>query len=151
MTTPSSSILFLLVEDNAAHAELVIRSMRDFGLLNKVFHVSDGEQALDYLFQRNQFSDPRESPRPDVILLDLNVPKIDGLDVLSELKASSDLCTIPVVILTTSTSEDDVAKAYGNHANSYLVKPVDFEQFRQLMKDLGYYWVLVNHRPSEQE
>ena len=126
----------LLVEDNPAHAELVIRSFEDHRLANKIIHLSDGEAALEYLFQRGIFSDEKSSPRPHVILLDLRLPRIDGLDVLKEIKSSESLRNIPVVILTTSEAERDAERAYEQHANSFVVKPVDFSRFTDLMKEL---------------
>ena len=139
----------LLVEDNEAHAELVIRSMRDQQVANKIHHVEDGEQALDYLFGRGAYADPKKSPRPNLILLDLRLPRIDGLDVLKTIKTTPPLLRIPVVILTSSDTESDIAKSYDYHANSYIVKPLDFKTFTRLMKDLGFYWLGWNAKPIE--
>lgn len=140
-------VTVLLVEDNIAHAELVIRSFEDHRIANKIYHVSDGEEALDYLFRRGDYADPVKSPVPHLILLDLRMPRIDGLEVLKEIKSSRKLEKIPTVIFTTSSAEMDVAKAYEHHANSYLVKPVNFEKFNQLMDDIGFYWLAWNHHP----
>ena len=137
----------LLIEDNMAHAELVMRSFEDHRVANRLVHVRDGEAALDYLFRRGVYAEPQRSPRPHVILLDLRLPKIDGLEVLREIRASDAIGAIPVVILTTSEAERDVAEAYAQRANSYLVKPLDFTQFTQLMDDLGFYWLGWNHYP----
>ena len=137
----------LLVEDNIAHAELVIRSFDDHRIANKIYHVSDGEAALDYLFRKGDYTDPAKSPRPHVILLDLRLPRIDGLEVLKEIKSTREMEKIPTVIFTTSSEEIDVARAYEYHANSYLVKPVNFEKFNQLMDDIGFYWLAWNHHP----
>ena len=137
----------LLVEDNPAHAELVLRSFEDHRVANKIVHLSDGESALDYLFRRGPHADPKDSPRPHVVLLDLRLPRMDGLEVLKEIRASDDLHTLPVVILTTSEAERDVAKAYEQHTNSYVVKPLDFEGFTALMEDLGFYWLGWNYYP----
>ena len=137
----------LLVEDNEAHAELVIRGMRDQQVANKIHHVLDGEQALDYLFLRGAFTDPEKNPRPNLILLDLRLPRIDGLEVLKIIKSTPDLLRIPVVILTSSDAETDIAKSYDYHANSYVVKPLDFKTFTNLMKDLGFYWLGWNEKP----
>jgi len=137
----------LLVEDNIAHAELVMCSFEDRRIANKIYHVSDGEEALDYLFRRGDYADPAKSPKPHVILLDLRLPKIDGLEVLKEIKLAKELEKIPTVIFTTSRADLDVAKAYKYHANSYLVKPVSFEKFNQLMGDIGFYWLAWNHHP----
>ncbi len=137
----------LLVEDNPAHAELVMRSFEDHRVANTIIHLSDGETALEYLFQRGLYSSERESPRPHVILLDLRLPRVDGLDVLKEIKSSDKLRSIPVVILTTSEAERDAAQAYEQHANSFLVKPLDFESFTNLIKELGFYWLKWNYFP----
>lgn len=140
-----SPLKILLVEDNPAHAELVIRSFRDHTINSEIRHVMNGELALDYLFQRGIYEDPEESPQPHVILLDIRMPKVSGLDVLKELKASERLRHIPVIILTTSDAEQDVTKAYQHYVNSYLVKPVEFDKFMQLMEELGFYWLNWNH------
>ena len=137
----------LLVEDNPAHAELVLRSFEDHRVANTIVHLSDGESALDYLFRRGLYANPEDSPRPHVILLDLRLPRMDGLEVLKEIRASDDLHTLPVVILTTSEAERDVAMAYEQHTNSYVVKPLDFEGFTALMEDLGFYWLGWNYYP----
>lgn len=137
----------LLVEDNLDHAELIVRTFDENRVANKVHHVIDGEAALDFLFRRGKYADPEKSPRPHLILLDLRLPKVDGLDVLLEVKEDPDLKHIPVVVLTTSEAEGDVAGAYENHVNSYLVKPVDFAKFTKLMKDLGFYWLGWNVHP----
>lgn len=140
-------IVVLLVEDEDAHAEIVRRNFEQSRLANTLMHVSDGQAALDYLYRRNGFSDPVLSPRPGIILLDLRLPKVDGLEVLKTIKADANLSQIPVVILTTSKAEADMVEAYGSHANSYLVKPVDFNQFAELMKTFGYYWLAWNQYP----
>ena len=140
-------VVILLVEDDPAHAEIVRRNFVNFRMANQLIHVADGQEALDYLFRRGDFPDPDKSPRPTLILLDLRLPKVDGLEVLKTIKADAELARIPVVVLTTSSAEVDMAKAYGNHANSYLVKPVDFPQFLKLMDALGYYWLIWNQYP----
>lgn len=139
--------IILLVEDNPAHAEIVIRSFQDHHIANHIIHVPDGEAALDYLLHRGQFTEAQNSPRPRVILLDLRLPKIGGLQLLQEIKAHETLFSIPVVILTTSEADRDLALAYANHANSYLVKPVDFVKFSQLIDELGIYWLDWNRQP----
>jgi CheY-like chemotaxis protein len=139
----------LLVEDNPDHADLVLRNLEEQRVANRLFHVIDGESALDYLFQRGKYKDPKNNPLPHVVLLDLRLPKIDGLEVLKVIKTTPELSNIPVVILTTSDAEKDVAKAYEYHANSYLVKPVDFEKFTQMMKHLGFYWLAWNRLPED--
>ncbi|GMV35271.1 MAG: two-component system response regulator [Chloroflexi bacterium] len=134
-------ILVMLVEDNADHAELVIRTMESHHIPTRILHISDGESALDYLLRRNDYSDPESSPRPYMILLDLRLPRVDGIEVLRMVKGESELRAIPVVILTTSEAEKDLTHAYQNYVNSYLVKPVGFEDFSNLMKDIGVYWL----------
>jgi len=140
-------IVILLAEDDDAHAEIVVRNFEDSLVANQMFRVTDGEEALDYLYQRSAYSDPASSPRPGIILLDLRMPKIDGLEVLKAIKTDPDLKTIPVVVLTTSKGELDIAEAYEHHANSYLVKPVDFTKFTQLLENFGYYWLVWNEYP----
>ena len=140
-------VIILLVEDDPAHAEIVRRNFVNFRMANQLMHVADGQEALDYLYRRGGFQDPDKSPRPNLILLDLRLPKVDGLEVLKTVKADAGLTGIPVVILTTSASEVDMVKAYGSRANSYLVKPVDFPQFLKLMDALGYYWLIWNQYP----
>jgi CheY-like chemotaxis protein len=144
-------LIILLVEDNPDHTELIVRSFEDHRVANRIFHVSDGEAALDYLFRRGEYADPEQSPRPHVILLDLRLPKVDGLEVLDMVKGEEELRRIPVVIITTSEAERDVARAYDSYANSYLVKPVGFDQFTQLMDDLGFYWLGWNRHPWSKE
>jgi CheY-like chemotaxis protein len=143
-----NTITILLVEDEPAHAEIVRRNFETMGIVNTLKHVSDGEAALDYLYRNNGFRDQASSPRPSLILLDLRLPKVDGLQVLKTIKADPGLSTIPVVVLSTSASETDIALAYSHNANSYLVKPVDFKQFGELLEMLGMYWMVWNH-PSK--
>ncbi len=143
--TAGEPLRILLVEDNKAHAEMVIRSFETNRIANTIKHVTDGEQALDYLHHKGLYSDIDSYPH--VVLLDLRLPRIDGLEVLEKIKTSEKLKIIPVVILTTSAADTDVAKAYKFHANSYLVKPIDFDNFTNMMDDLGYYWLAWNHKP----
>ena len=131
----------MLVEDNIDHAELVIRTLGEHQIANKVRHFQDGQSALDFLQRRGEYSNIETAARPQVILLDLRLPKVDGIDVLKTIKEDEALKTIPVIILTTSEAAKDVLKAYYNHANSYLVKPVGYPEFKKLMDDLLYYWL----------
>ncbi|BDV42997.1 response regulator [Geotalea uraniireducens] len=140
-------IVILLVEDDPAHAEIVRRNFAGFRIANRLLHVADGQAALDYLYRQGEFADPELSPAPGLILLDLRLPKVDGLEVLKTVKEDRNLCHIPVVILTTSAAEADMINAYDHHANSYLVKPVEFPQFLSLMENLGYYWLMWNGYP----
>lgn len=138
-------IRILLVEDNDDHAELVVRSLGEHRVNNEITHVTDGAQALDYLFRRGDH-EGREGRDPDLVLLDLRLPKVDGLGVLKEIRAS-DIGHIPVVILTTSEGEKDLVEAYNLRANAYVVKPVDFAKFVELMRDLGLFWLTWNRHP----
>ncbi len=140
-------VVILLVEDDPAHAEIVIRNLEGFRVANRLMHVDDGQKALDYLYRRGEFAEPESAPRPGLILLDLRLPKVDGLEVLETVKSDPDLCQIPVVVLTTSAAEADMMRAYKNHANSYLVKPVAFQDFVEMMKVIGYYWLVWNEYP----
>ena len=140
-------LVILLVEDDEAHAEIVRRNFAESRIANQIVHVSDGQEALDYLYQSGEYKDPEKSPTPSLILLDLRLPKVDGLEVLKSIKSNSNLKQIPVVVLTTSEAETDMVKAYKYHANSYMVKPVDFSQFVKLMETLGCYWLVWNTYP----
>lgn len=140
-------LVILLVEDNEDHAELIKRGLAQNRVANKIIWVNDGEKALHYLFGIGDYNDPDTCPRPSMILLDLRLPRVDGLEVLARIKQDPGLQQIPVVILTSSAAETDVAKAYEFHANSYVVKPVDFLKFTELMDDLGFYWLGWNQHP----
>jgi len=142
----SEPAVILLVEDNSAHAELIMRGLEDGRVANQVIHVSDGEEALNYLFRRGDCASPETSPRPQLVLLDLRLPKVDGLEVLKEIRKSS-LNGMPVAILTSSEADADMARAYEYNASSYLVKPLDFTKFKNLLDDLGFYWLCWNKYP----
>lgn len=141
-------VQILLVEDNDDHAELVFRNLSEHRVANQVHRVADGEAALNYLLQRGEYADPHSCPRPHLILLDLRLPKIDGLEVLRQIKLVPSLQRIPVVILTTSAAEADVARAQDLHVNAYVVKPIDFAKFSDLMHHLGFFWLVWNHHPG---
>jgi CheY-like chemotaxis protein len=138
------SSVILLVEDEPAHAEIVQRTMLDSSVTSRLMHVPDGRSALDYLYRRGEFSAPGLSPRPNLMLLDLRLPKIDGLEVLKIVKSDADLSSIPVVVLTTSDSKEDKELAYTHHANGYLVKPLDVIRFVNLLEIHGDYWLSWN-------
>jgi CheY-like chemotaxis protein len=140
-------LTILLVEDNPDHAELVMRNLDDFKVANRVIHVDDGQKALDYLHGRGEYADRQAYPLPNLMLLDLRLPRVDGLQVLKEVKESAILRALPVVILTTSDAERDLAAAYDYHANSFLTKPINFTEFSNLIRDLGFYWLAWNKRP----
>ncbi|HLJ09688.1 MAG TPA: response regulator [Planctomycetaceae bacterium] len=136
----------LLVEDSPSDAELTIEALREGGDFNHLHLVQDGEQALAFLRHEGEFS---SAPRPDLILLDLNLPKKDGREVLGEIKSDADLKVIPVVVLTTSKDESDVVAAYGRYANCYLTKPVDLDQFIETVKSVDGFWLKLVRLPSK--
>lgn len=137
----SKSTRFLLVEDNNAHAKLVMLQLCDPNGSVVVDRVSDGSEALDYLHQRGEYAGKQ---RPDIVLLDLKLPRVDGHEVLRQVKTDEGLKAIPIVVLTTSTAEIDKAKAYHNFANSYVTKPLDFDKFQEMMQSLKHYWSAWN-------
>ena len=139
--------MILLVEDNLDHAEIVMRTFKAHQVDHPVLHMTDGETALDYLRRRGEYADPEKSPRPDLILLGLRLPRVDGLEVLKEIKRSKALCGIPVVILTSSQAGDDLKMACEYHANSYVVKPLEFREFTALMRSVASYWLNCNVNP----
>jgi CheY-like chemotaxis protein len=140
----SELIEVLLVEDDEDHAELVRRNLMGQAPRCRITHINNGESALDYLYQRAEYTSPGSSPRPDLILLDLRLPRVDGMTVLGDIKSTPHLQAIPVVVLTSSDADPDVSQAYRRHANSYLVKPLDLVRFEGLMKELGLYWFTWN-------
>lgn len=144
-------LLILLAEDNKDHAELVIRNLHDCRGIDRIVHVEDGEEALSYLYNRGRYKDSSLYPTPQLLLLDLRLPKIDGLEVLKIVKGDNGFHKIPVVVLTTSSAEKDLQQAYNNHANSFLVKPVTFKDFAEMLKDLGDYWLGWNKQPSKEK
>jgi two-component system response regulator len=137
----------LLVEDEPEDVELTLRALHGENLKNPIHVARDGEQALDFVFCRGQYSTRVKDKQPKLILLDLKLPKVDGLKVLEELKSSPECRTIPVVILTSSGEQRDVIESYKLGVNSYIQKPVDTVQFRQAVKTLGLYWLVVNRPP----
>lgn len=141
-------VQILLVEDDAAHAEIVRRNLSGLPVPHRIVHLTDGQQALDYLQRRNGYAGPNVAARPDIVLLDLRLPRIDGLEVLRVVKEDPALQSIPVVVLTTSAAEADRALAYGRRANSYLVKPVELARFTELMTTFGLYWLTWNTFPG---
>jgi two-component system, response regulator len=137
-------IEILLVEDNPSDAELTLRALKKSHLANQVVLVTDGEEALDFLFARRAYLGRSIEDRPKVILLDLKLPKVDGLEVLKAIKSDERTRTIPVVILTSSKEEGDMIASYSLGVNSYIVKPVDFDRFVAAIGHLGLYWLLLN-------
>jgi CheY-like chemotaxis protein len=138
------SVEILLVEDNPSDLELTLHALKRHRLANRIEIVRDGQEALDFLFAAT----PRPNGPPKIILLDLKLPKVDGLDVLRAIKADPVTRAIPVIVLTSSREESDVVEAYKLGVNSYVVKPVDFEQFTEAVRMLGLYWLLLNERPK---
>lgn len=137
----------LLVEDNPNDAELAIRALKKNKIANNVEHVIDGEIALDFLLARNEYSDRNINDVPRLILLDLKLPKVDGLEVLRVIKANPITKVIPVVVLTSSKEEKDLIESYNLGVNSYIVKPVDFDKFIEAVRELGMYWLILNQMP----
>lgn len=135
----------LLVEDNPRDAELTMRALKKKNLANNLFHVEDGVDALDFLFARGKFSERDMSDAPKVVLLDLKLPRINGLEVLREIKGDPRTMSIPIVIVTSSAEDPDVKMAYQLGANSYVLKPVQFDSFIEAMAKVGIYWLMVNH------
>lgn len=143
----NQEIEILIIEDNPDDAELAIRALRKQHLANQVIHLHDGAEALDFLFGTGQYAGRDIKLVPKVILLDLKMPKVNGLEVLERIKEAQHLKTIPVVILTSSAEDPDVKKAYALGANSYIVKPVAFNNFAKIISDLGMYWLVINKVP----
>ena len=142
------SKVILLVEDNRDDEELTLIAFRESRIINEVVVVRDGEEALDYLFGTGAHAGRDVSIHPAVVLLDLNLPKVNGLEVLSRIRANEDTRRIPVVILTSSKEQEDVINSYNRGANSYVRKPVDFAQFLDAAHNLGLYWLVLNEPPD---
>ncbi len=148
MTMNVNIVDILLVEDNPNDAELALHALKKHNLANRVEWVKDGEAALDFLFQRNAYAN-RPDSLPRVVLLDLRLPKVDGIEVLKQLRGNPETRELPVVVLTSSKEERDVIDTYKLGVNSYVAKPVAFDEFAKTVADLGMYWVLVNRVPPE--
>jgi two-component system, response regulator len=143
----SEDVEILLVEDNPKDVELTLHALRREKLANSVEVARDGEEALDFIFCRGKYASRTRQNQPRLVLLDLKLPKVDGLEVLRELKNNAGTQAIPVVILTSSTEEKDMVRGYKLGVNAYIQKPVDFEQFRQMIKEVGLFWLVVNQAP----
>jgi two-component system, response regulator len=137
----------LLAEDNPTDAELTIRALKRNNLANKLVWVKDGEEALDFIHAKGQFADRNPEELPRLILLDLRMPKVDGFEVLKNIKANENTCRIPVVVLTSSKEDQDVVESYKLGVNSYVGKPVEFDDFIDAVSTLGLYWMLINKPP----
>jgi CheY-like chemotaxis protein len=142
-----SQVEVLLVEDNVHDAEMTIRSLKKVNLANNLVHVRDGEEALEFIFGQGKFAGRDLINAPKVILLDIKMPKVDGIEVLRRLKANDATRCIPVVIMTSSKEELDIISSYELGVNSYVVKPVDFEGFAKAVSQLGLYWLITNQPP----
>lgn len=143
----NDTVEILLIEDNMNDAELAIRALRKGNINNKLIHLKNGAEALEFLFGTGKFEGRDISNKPKVILLDLKMPKVDGLEVLTQIKANDLTKAIPVVVLTSSKEHPDIERAYLLGANSYIVKPVEFDEFVKAVTDLGFYWLLKNQSP----
>lgn len=137
-------INILLVEDNPDDIKITERALSKGRVLNRLYVVRDGQEAVDFLFHEGEYSDPKKAPRPGLILLDINLPKMDGIEVLKRIKADEKLKRIPVIMLTVSKRDEDVIRSYNVGVNSYIVKPVEFDNFVETVKNIELYWVLTN-------
>ena len=142
-----NQVEILLIEDNPDEAELAIRSLRKNNLANNLVHIDDGAEALDYIFCRGKYASNDISFTPKVILLDLKLPRVGGLEILKQVKTDERTKSIPVVILTSSKEDSDLIEGYNLGVNSYIVKPVNFESFAKAISELGMYWVILNQQP----
>ncbi|HZH64112.1 MAG TPA: response regulator [Flavisolibacter sp.] len=144
----TTEVEILLVEDNASDAEMTINALKKSGLANKLLHVKDGAAALDFIFAEGEYTGRGMENKPKVILLDLKMPKVDGIEVLQRLRADERTKSIPVVMLTSSQEDPDIKKSYDLGVNSYVVKPVEFDEFQRAVSGLGLYWMIVNQLPQ---
>lgn len=145
----NSGIQILLIDDDMSDAELTIREIRKSNIVNHLIHLKDGEEALDYLFGKGKYEGQNTSKQKSIVLLDLHMPKIGGVEVLEKIRTSVDTRHIPVVVLTSSSEYTDIEKCYLIGANSYIVKPVEFDGFMRAMKEVGLYWMLMDYVPAE--
>lgn len=143
----NQDVEILLVEDNPDEAQLIIRSLKKNNLANRLLHISDGEEALDFIFAREKYADRDIGNGLKLILLDLKLPKVDGLDILKAIKMGEQTKFIPVIVLTSSKEEKDIIASYQLGVNSYIVKPVNFDSFSKAVVELGMYWMLLNVPP----
>jgi CheY-like chemotaxis protein len=148
MSNPGSPIIILMADDDADDRMLAKEALEESRVMNDLYFVEDGEELMDYLYERGKFAEPAKAPRPGLILLDLNMPRKDGREALREIKADPNLRRIPIVIMTTSKAEEDIYRSYDLGANSFITKPVTFERLVELMRALGQYWIEFVELPS---
>lgn len=151
MSDRARPIVILLADDDEEDRMLTSQALEESRVVNDLRFVEDGEELLDYLLHRGRFSDPSASPRPGLILLDLNMPRRDGREALREIKAHPELRRIPVIVLTTSKAEEDIYRTYDLGANSFITKPVHFESLVTIMKEIGRYWIEIVELPKDRE
>lgn len=144
----SSDVEILLVEDNPADAELAMHALRKRNLVNQLLWLKDGEEAMNYLFAEGPYAGRNIENHPKVMLLDLKLPKVGGIEILERIRAHESTRAMPVVVLTSSREDPDIKRCYALHCNSYVVKPVDFEKFSDAVAQLGLYWMVINQPPS---
>lgn len=149
MMSETREIEVLLVEDNPTDAELAIRALKKHNLANRLVWVKDGAEALDFIHAQGAYADRAGKCIPKVVLLDLRLPKVDGIEVLRQLKSDEHTRTVPVVVLTSSKEDRDVTESYRLGVNSYISKPVEFEEFAKTVAELGFYWLMTNRVPAE--
>lgn len=147
MNSKLNEVEILLVEDNLSDAELITRALRKVNLANHLIHVKDGEEAIEFIFAQGKYAEREVKNIPRVILLDIKMPKVDGIEVLRRIKSNEATRSIPVVIMTSSKEEQDIVRSYELGVNSFVVKPVDFNSFSKAVSELGLYWVLINQPP----
>ena len=147
MASPEELVTILLVEDNLDDITITKKALQEAKVVNKLYVVRDGQEALDFLYHQGQYQDPVTFPKPGLILLDINLPKINGIDVLTRVKGDPSLRRIPVVMLTVSKRDEDLVKSYNMGCNSFLQKPVEFDRFVELVKQFSLYWGLLNVAP----
>ena len=139
-----NAVDILLIEDNPTDVEMTVRALNKNKVINNVFVIEDGEEALNYLFRKGIYADKSQNDIPKLIILDIKLPKVNGLEILEKIKSDEILKLIPVVVLTSSKEENDVITSYKLGVNSYIVKPVDYDKFSESVKNLGFYWLLIN-------
>jgi len=143
----NDDVEILLAEDSASDAEMTINALKNYNLANKLFHVKDGAALLDFIFAEGQFAHRNIENQPKVILLDLKMPKVNGIQALQKIRGDERTKRIPIVVLTSSKEDPDIKKCYDLGVNSYVVKPVEFDEFQKAISELGLYWMIVNQPP----